>query len=64
VGDDTPRALGGWLTGLGHTLTGGSGDDPIVTAWRWLADHQAFEVGQAGARCVMPRLADRDAADA
>lgn len=64
VGDDTPRALGGWLTGLGHTLTGGSGDDPVVTAWRWLADHQAFEAGQAGARCVMRRLADRDAADA
>jgi hypothetical protein len=64
VGDDTPRALDGWLTGLGHTLTGGSGDDPVVTAWRWRADHQAFEAGQAGARCVMRRLADRDAADA
>jgi hypothetical protein len=63
VGDDTPRALGWWLTELGHTLTSDCGDDPVVTAWRWLAGHQAFEAGQAGARCVMRRLADRDAAD-
>jgi hypothetical protein len=33
-----------------------------VTAWQWLAGHQAFEVGQAGARRVMRRLADQDAA--
>ena len=32
-GDGTPRAPGGWLAGLGHTITSGSGDDPVVTAW-------------------------------
>jgi hypothetical protein len=63
VGDDTPRALGGWLTELGHTITSDSSDDPVVTAWRWLTDHQAFEAGQAGARRVMRHLADQDAAD-
>jgi hypothetical protein len=57
LGDGTPRALGGWLTELGHNITSDSGDDPVVTAWQWLADHQAFEVGQAGARRVMRHLA-------
>lgn len=61
-GDGTPRALGGWLTELGHNITSDSGDDPVVTAWQWLADHQAFEVGQAGARRVMRHLASQDAA--
>ena len=61
-GDGTPRALGGWLTELGHNITSDSGDYPVVTAWQWLADHQAFEVGQAGARRVMRHLADQDAA--
>ena len=42
-GDGTPRALGGWLTELGHNITSDSGDDPVVTAWQWLAGHQAFE---------------------
>ena len=59
LGDGTPRALGGWLTELGHNITSDSGDDPVVTAWQWLADHQAFEVGQAGARRVMRHLAGR-----
>jgi hypothetical protein len=63
VGDGTPRVLGGWLTELGHNLTSDSGDDPVVTAWQWLADHQAFEAGQAGAGLVMRHLADQDAAD-
>ncbi len=62
LGDGTPRALGGWLTGLGHNITSDSGDDPVVTAWQWLAGHQAFEVGQAGARRVMRHLAGQDAA--
>src|SRR5260370_3224806 len=61
-GDGTPRALGGWLAGLGHNVTSDSGDDPVVTAWQWLAGHQAFEVGQAGARRVMRHLAGQDAA--
>ena len=47
LGDGTPRALGGWLTELGHNVTSDSGDDPVVTAWQWLAGHQAFEVGRA-----------------
>jgi hypothetical protein len=50
------------LTELGHNITSDSGDDPVVTAWQWLADHQAFEVGQAGARRVMRHLADQDGA--
>ena len=33
LGDGTPRALGGWLTELGHNITSDSGDDPVVTAW-------------------------------
>lgn len=37
LGDGTPRALGGWLTELGHNITSDSGDDPVVTAWQWLA---------------------------
>ncbi|MGA6970162.1 MAG: hypothetical protein WBY93_00915 [Candidatus Binatus sp.] len=61
-GDGTPRALGRWLTGLGHNITSDSGGDPVVTAWQWLAGHQAFEVGQAGARRVMRHLAGQDAA--
>ena len=62
LGDGTPRALGGWLTELGHNITSDSGDDPVVTAWQWLAGHQALEVGRAGARRVMRHLADQDAA--
>src|SRR6266536_1447685 len=31
-GDGAPRAPGGWLAGLGRTITSGSGDDPVVTA--------------------------------
>jgi hypothetical protein len=50
------------LTELGHNITSDSGDDPVVTAWQWLAGHQAFEVGQAGARRVMRHLAGQDAA--
>jgi hypothetical protein len=50
------------LTELGHNITSDSGDDPVVTAWQWLAGHQAFEVGQAGARRVMRHLADPDGA--
>ncbi len=62
LGDGTPRALGGWLTEFGHNITSDSGDDPVVTAWQWLAGRQAFEVGQAGARRVMRHLAGQDAA--
>ena len=62
LGDGTPRALGGWLTEPGHNITSDSGDDPVVTVWQWLADHQAFEAGQAGARRVMRHLAGQDAA--
>ncbi len=61
-GDGAPRAPGGWLAGPGHNITSGSGDDPVVTAWQWLAGHQAFEAGQAGARRVMRHLAGQDAA--
>ena len=50
------------MTELRHNITSDSGDDPVVTAWQWLAGHQAFEVGQAGARRVMPHLAGQDAA--
>jgi hypothetical protein len=39
-------------------------DHDPVTAWRWMADHYAFEAVQAGAKCVMRFLDGQDTADA